>query len=108
MLFNSFHFIIFFIVVTTAYFILSHKWRWLLLLISSCYFYMFFIPVYILILAFTITIDYFAGLLIQKSLGRKRKLYLIMSLIANIGILAYFKYFNFLNSNLTYLLSNLN
>src|SRR5258708_25374176 len=107
MLFNSFPFLIFFIVVTSLYFVLPHKWRWFLLLTSSCYFYMSFIPIYILILFFTIVIDYFAGLLIAKNTGKKRKLFLIMSLVANIGVLAYFKYFNFLNLNLTYLLNNL-
>lgn len=86
---------------------LSHKWRWLLLLVSSCYFYMSFIPIYILILGFTIVIDYYAGMLIEKREGKTRKLFLVMSLIANIGVLAYFKYFNFLNDNLTYLLNDL-
>lgn len=68
---------------------------------------MAFVPVYILILGFTIIIDYFAGILIEKQTGNKRKLLLIISLLANIGILAYFKYFNFLNKNLTYILSHL-
>jgi len=65
---------------------------------------MYFVPVYILILGFTIVIDYCAGLLIAGSSGRKRKTWLICSLIANIGVLALFKYFNFLNANLTALL----
>lgn len=101
MLFNSFEFLVFFLVVTTAYFILPHKLRWVWILAASCYFYMAFIPVYILILGFTIVIDYFAGIFIEKSEGRRRKLLLMISLIANIGVLAVFKYFNFLNENLT-------
>ena len=56
---------------------------------------MFFKPEYILILGFTIVIDYFAGIYIEKSQGAKRKWYLIMSLIANLGVLAVFKYYNF-------------
>ncbi len=105
MLFNSFQFVIFFIVVTFAYFALPHKFRWFMLLAASCYFYMFFIPVYILILAFTIIIDYFAGIYLEKTSLPKKKFYLILSLIANIGVLAIFKYFNFLNDNLTSVLS---
>lgn len=105
MLFNSFQFVFFFIIVTTAYFVLPHKYRWFLLLSASCYFYMFFIPVYILILAFTIVIDYFAGIYLEKTPQPKKKLYLIISLIANISVLAVFKYYNFLNDNLTSLLS---
>jgi D-alanyl-lipoteichoic acid acyltransferase DltB (MBOAT superfamily) len=63
---------------------------------------MFFKPEFILILAFTIVIDYYAGILIaqQTEKSRKRR-YLIMSLIANIGILAVFKYYNFINGNIT-------
>ena len=104
MLFNSIQFVIFFIVVTTLYFIIEHKYRWLLLLVSSCYFYMAFVPVYILILGFTIVIDYFAGIYLEDSKGEKRKIFLIASLIANIGVLAVFKYYNFLNENLTLLM----
>src|SRR5690349_17494084 len=104
MLFNSFQFLVFFIVVTGLYFILNHRYRWPMLLISSCYFYMAFVPVYILILAFTIVIDYYAGILIEKSEGRRRKVFLVCSLVANVGILAVFKYYNFININLSALL----
>lgn len=107
MLFNSLHFVYFFIVVTTLYFIIPHKLRWFLLLIASCYFYMAFLPIYILILGFTIVIDYFAGIYIELSSGKKRKLFLICSLVANIGVLCIFKYYNFLNDNLSLLLNDL-
>jgi D-alanyl-lipoteichoic acid acyltransferase DltB (MBOAT superfamily) len=60
---------------------------------------MYFIPIYILILLFTIVIDYIAGIMIEKA-TTKKKLYLIMSIVANVGVLAFFKYFNFLNENL--------
>jgi len=104
MLFNSFHFLVFFIVVTSLYFALPHKQRWMLLLASSCYFYMAFIPIYILILGFTIVVDYVAGIYIENAAGNRRKLFLICSLIANIGVLAVFKYYNFLNHNFSFLL----
>ncbi len=104
MLFNSIEFVFFFIIVTSLFFILPHKYRWFLLLVSSCYFYMAFVPIYILILGFTIVIDYFAGIYLEKTQGPNRKLLLIMSLIANIGVLAVFKYYNFFNDNLTSLL----
>jgi alginate O-acetyltransferase complex protein AlgI len=107
MLFNSFHFALFFVVVTTFYFLLPYKYRWMLLLGSSCYFYMAFIPVYILILGFTIVIDYFAGIFLENTEGKHRKNWLIASLIANIGVLAIFKYYNFLNDNLSVLLNSI-
>ncbi|MES1159964.1 MAG: MBOAT family O-acyltransferase [Bacteroidota bacterium] len=102
MLFNSQEFLLFFVITTTLFFLLPHKVRWLLLLIASCVFYMFFKPEYILILAFTILVDYYAGLKIESAPDQqKRKNYLVLSLIANIGILAVFKYFNFINDNIT-------
>lgn len=101
MLFNSIHFFFFFIIITALYFALPYKRRWFLLLAGSCYFYMAFVPVYILILAFTIVVDYFAGIIIERSSGSRRKMWLIASLVANIGILAVFKYYNFFNQNLT-------
>lgn len=100
MLFNSLQFLLFFPAVTLLYFILPHKCRWFLLLAASCVFYCAFIPVYIFILLFTIVIDYFAGIFIYKSEGRKRQLYLIASLVANIGILCVFKYNNFFIDNI--------
>ena len=101
MLFNSIQFILFFVVVTILYFDLPHRFRWLLLLIASCYFYMVFKPVYIAILGFTIVVDYFAGILIEQSKGNRKRLFLIASLIANIGVLGTFKYWNFINQNIT-------
>jgi len=41
---------------------------------------MAFVPAYILILAFTIIVDYYAGIFIEKTTGKKRKTYLILSL----------------------------
>jgi alginate O-acetyltransferase complex protein AlgI len=104
MLFNSIEFFIFFFVLTTTYFLIPHKYRYLLLLLSSCYFYMAFVPIYILILGFTILIDYFAGILIEKAEGKRRKQFLIVSLISNILVLAVFKYYNFFNENITQLM----
>jgi alginate O-acetyltransferase complex protein AlgI len=77
-----------------------------MLLVASCYFYMVFVPVYILILGGTIIIDYYAGILLENTEGKKRKVFLIASLIANIGVLAVFKYYNFLNNNLSELLNS--
>ncbi|MBI5942747.1 MAG: MBOAT family protein [Chloroflexi bacterium] len=102
MLFNSFQFALFFPVVVILYFLLPHKHRWWFLLGASAYFYMAFVPSYILILGATIVVDYFAGIWIEeaRSSGRK-KTYLLLSLIANIGFLVFFKYFDFLNTNLS-------
>jgi len=101
MLFNSLGFAFFFPIVTLGYFLLPYRFRWLWLLLASCIFYMAAIPVYILVLFFLILIDYTAGIFIEKSTGGTRKGFLVMSLAANIGILGFFKYYNFFNVNLS-------
>jgi len=99
MLFNSFNFLIFFPIVTIIYFLLPHKYRWIHLLIASCVFYCFFVPAYILILLVTIVIDYYAGINIEITEGKKRKKWLIASIISTCLVLFIFKYFNFFNNN---------
>jgi alginate O-acetyltransferase complex protein AlgI len=99
MLFNSLEFALFFPFVTLLYFVLPHRVRWALLLGASAWFYMAFVPVYILILGFTILVDYVAGLLIENAAGRRRGWYLALSVLANVGVLAVFKYWNFLATN---------
>ena len=100
MLFNSYEFIVFFFFVTVIYFLLPHRFRWFHLLAASCLFYMAFIPIYILILFFTIIIDYIAGIVIEDAVGARRKWFLVMSIVANVGVLAFFKYYNFFADNI--------
>lgn len=100
MLFNSFGFVVFFVIVLTLYWTIPYRLRWVMLLIVSCVFYMAFVPAYILILAFTIAVDYSAGILIERSQGQRRKAWLVASIIANLGVLAFFKYYAFLNENI--------
>lgn len=104
MLFDDLQFFFFFIVVSLLYYRLRHRHRIWMLLLASGYFYMVFKPVYILILAVTIVVDYFAGIWIDAAEGPRRKALLVLSLITNVGFLAYFKYFNFFHDNLSTLL----
>lgn len=104
MLFNSVEFFIFFPIVTILYFLLPHKYRWFHLLAASCIFYMYFVPIYIVILFGTIVVDYIAGILIENASGARRKYFLTLSLFANIGVLAVFKYYNFFIENIDELL----
>src|SRR5882672_9742433 len=101
MLFNSLSFLLFFLIVSSLYFALPHRFRWILLLAASCFFYMCFIPIYILILAATIGVDYVAGILIERTPDpARKKAYLMMSIVSVCAILFVFKYFNFFNNNL--------
>ena len=101
MLFNSLHFLAFFPVVLGIYFALPHAARWAWLLVASCYFYAAFIPAYLLILFVLIGVDYAAGIAIADAQGARRKAFLVLSLLANVGMLAFFKYYNFFAANLT-------
>jgi D-alanyl-lipoteichoic acid acyltransferase DltB (MBOAT superfamily) len=103
MIFNSLEFLVFFPIVTLLYFLLPHRMRWPLLLAASCFFYMAFVPVYILILALTIVVDYAAGIGIERSQGMRRKVILWASLIVTALILFVFKYFDFFAWNANHL-----
>lgn len=65
------------------------------LLGASCFFYMYFIPEYILILILLIVVDYLAAIKIEKCVGRSRKIYLIASIVATSLMLFLFKYYQF-------------
>ncbi|MBI4648265.1 MAG: MBOAT family protein [Bacteroidia bacterium] len=100
MLFNSFAFIVFFLIVTILYFTLPHRFRWLLLLVASYYFYMSWKPVYATLLVCSTVVTFYSGLLIGKSqTHRQRKFYLWTGILINLGFLFFFKYFNFFNDS---------
>ncbi len=107
MLFNSLDFLVFFPTVVLLHFLLPHRWRWAMLLGASCYFYMAFVPAYIVILFATIVIDYVAGLWIETAQGSRRKRLLILSLVSNLGILAFFKYLGFFTETFVDLLKTI-
>jgi D-alanyl-lipoteichoic acid acyltransferase DltB (MBOAT superfamily) len=104
MLFNSPEFLIFFPIVTLFYFLIPFKFRWVHLLLASCIFYAAFVPSYLLILFLLIFIDYAAGLLIEK--GHYRKLWLVVSVLANLSLLGIFKYYDFFVSNVNALIGS--
>jgi len=92
--FNSIQFLLFFPLVAILFFIIPHRWRWFLLLGASYVFYISWNPKYIVVL-FTVTvIGYLGGLLLERNtLPTRRRIILIVSLFANLGILFFFKYF---------------
>ncbi|WP_411821354.1 MBOAT family O-acyltransferase [Leptospira sp. 'Mane'] len=125
MLFNSFEFLIFFPITIIIGNLLKNRWQRLFFLLASYYFYMAWQPssvkcdarettglgfwidtlfcdykinAYVSILLFSTIVDYFAARLIEKSEPGhfKRKIYLIISLLVNLGTLGFFKYTNFL------------
>ena len=109
MVFNSIAFVVFLPIVVLLFYLLPHKWRWLMLLAASCVFYMWFVPKYILILLVTIVIDYSAGLLMERYADqpRKKKSFMIISIVSTLTVLIVFKYLNFLTENLDLLCASL-
>ena len=100
MLFNSLEFLIFFIFIVFIYFLISPKYRWVLLLLGSYYFYMCWKPEYILLIVSSTLIDYYAGIkMAQEKNKANRKPFLLLSLFTNLGLLFAFKYFNFFSES---------
>ena len=96
MLFNSWQFALFFPVVFALYWSLPHKFRVWLLLIASYYFYMSWNVKYVVLILFTTLVSYFAALLLERTNSlRTKKIILTVSLVACLGVLFVFKYFNF-------------
>ncbi len=109
MLFNSFHFVVFFPVVVILYFLLAARYRWAILLAASYYFYMCWKPEYVILIVASTLIDYLAGLRMGRlPEKRKRRKYLILSLVSNLGMLFGFKYLNFFSTEVTALLGQFN
>ena len=96
MIFNSYQFLCFFPIVTLAYFLLPKHVRWVWLLASSYYFYMCWNAGYALLIALSTVVTYGCALLCERFDGRgARRAVMIAGLGVNLGILGFFKYFNF-------------
>lgn len=109
MVFNSIAFLVFLPIVVTLFYLLPQKLRWLWLLAASCVFYMWFVPKYILILLITIVIDYSAGILMERFADqpRKKKTFMVISIVSTLTVLMVFKYLNFITENLDQLCASL-
>jgi D-alanyl-lipoteichoic acid acyltransferase DltB (MBOAT superfamily) len=96
MLFNSWVFVPFILVVLGLYHVLPFRWQNRMLLAASCVFYGAWDYRFLGLLAFSTAIDYVVGLLLYHSESpRRRKTLLAFSIVANLSILCLFKYFNF-------------
>ena len=111
MLFNSFEFLFFLPVVFLLYWFVFSKNKTqqnATLLISSYIFYSFWDWKFSFLLAFSTILDYTSGILIDKSETlQKKKLWMRLSIITNIGLLCYFKYFNFFIDSFIKLINHL-
>ncbi len=107
MLFNSLEFLIFFPLVVAIYFIIPKKTRYIWLLVTSYYFYMGWNAQYALLIATSTIITYLSGIML--SVFKKnwaRKLTVAVSFVSNLGILIFYKYFDFILDNINVVLAN--
>jgi len=101
MLFNSLEFPVFFLVVCLGYFALPAARRWMLLLAASYFFYMYWRADYAILLVISTVIDFEAAKRIHDSRSqRAKRIWLALSLSGNLGLLFFFKYYNFLAGSL--------
>ncbi len=121
MLFNSLNFMVFFPIVVLIYFLFPHKIRYIWLLFTSYFFYMCWNPTYALLLLASTLISYFSALMLEGTKilfkgdsdqeARKRKvamdIVVAFSFVTNLGILFFFKYFEFAVSSINVILGNM-
>ncbi len=102
MLFNSFSYIIFLLLVTISFFLIQHKYRWILLLIFSYYFYMSWNTELVTLILFTTVTSYFSAIAIEKSQNKRtKKICLLLGVTVSFIFLFFFKYFNFVSASIT-------
>lgn len=102
MVFNSLGFLIFFPVVTLLYFLLPHRFRWIHLLLSSYYFYCVWNYQLFWLIFFTTVVSYTTARLLEKTKKTAyRKAELVLALVCCLGVLVFFKYFDFLSLSFT-------
>ena len=110
MLFNSYEFIFLFLPITLIlYFLLNkygkNKWAKAWLVIASLYFYSYFNRMYLILIGISIGVNFVVGrrLSDNKTNILERRLLLIFGVVFNLGILGYFKYYDFFISNINIL-----
>lgn len=106
MLFNSLSFAIFLPIVFIVYWALPHKWRWVVLFVSSYYFYMSWNVKYVVLILFTTFISYACAIGLERAEEkRKKKILIVSTMVASLGCLFFFKYFNFASESIAGILN---
>jgi D-alanyl-lipoteichoic acid acyltransferase DltB (MBOAT superfamily) len=106
MLFHTWPFALFFIIFYLAYLALKNtKLRFPWLLAASYFFYACFNPLYLILISYSTLLDYLVVMRMEKS--TRKKFWLSISIINNLGLLGFFKYGAFVTDNINLLLSSL-
>src|ERR1043166_5531610 len=104
MLFNSFQYWIFFLIVAVLFYSIPFRVGKVLLLCASYVFYMWWDPRFIVLILTSTIVDYYLGIWLEVAPESRKKLLLIVSLVVNLGILGFFKYYDFFAGSLAGLL----
>jgi alginate O-acetyltransferase complex protein AlgI len=100
MLFNSLEFVVFFAIVYGLYIVLEHRWQNRLLLVASFVFYGWWDWRFLLLFSLSLLVDYNCCNQIAKSSTLiRRRAWLALSMCTDLGILGFFKYYNFFADN---------
>ncbi len=103
MFFNSITFLIFLSIVCFFFWNVNKSFRVGFLVFSSCIFYGFWRWDFLLLILFSTVLDYTISILIDRNDdNNKRKIYLLISIITNLSLLAYFKYLYFIVDNINF------
>jgi alginate O-acetyltransferase complex protein AlgI len=100
MLFNSFQYWIFFLIVAVLFYSMPFRFGKVLLLLASYIFYMWWDPRFIVLILTSTVVDYYLGIVLETATGRRKKLLFAVSLVVNLGILGFFKYYDFFAGSL--------
>ncbi len=103
MLFNSFQFAYFFAALLPTYWLLRkhHRVQNVLLLAAGYFFYACWNPKFLTLLVISTVMDYFCGIMVDRiETPSKRKSFVALSMALNLGMLGYFKYYNFFAESL--------
>lgn len=108
MLFSSVSFLYYFLpTILILYFLVKEKYRNLVLLLASLFFYFYGEPIYTFLMIFSAVSGYIHGRMIHKTRNTiYAKIFLISSITISLGMLGLFKYSNFVISNINYIFNN--
>jgi len=104
MLFNSFQYWVFFVIVAVLFYSVPFRFGKLVLLLASYIFYMWWDPRFIVLILTSTVADYFLGIWLEATSGPRKKVLLATSLVVNLGLLGFFKYYDFFAGSLAVLL----
>lgn len=106
MLFNSIEYLFFLPFVSIIFYLLNPKYRNIWLLGVSLFFYMNWNPIYVILMIFSITTTYYMAVLIESK-EKYKKIWLFLTIITNLSILFFFKYYNFFIENILFITKRL-